>query len=71
MSPAVAEVARAGAGEDEAALDAAILKAHARDDRAALARLYARGGQNLLKQGARDHGLFLLTQAYIYALDAG
>ncbi len=56
---------------DRAALDAAILSAHAKDDGAALAGLYAKAGRAHLAAGEIDAGCFFLTQAYIFALEAG
>ena len=53
--------------ESDAALEARILAAHAADDPALLACLYAEGASR--RDG--DDAAFLLTQAWIFALDAG
>lgn len=49
-------------------LDARLLAAHAAGDRAALARLYAQAADSAADTDAAG---FFLTQAYIFALDAG
>lgn len=49
-------------------LDASLLKAHARQDKPLLARLYE-GAADAAAAG-EEQGFFL-TQAYIFALDAG
>ena len=51
-----------------AALDRAILAAHAQGDAAALAELYARGAGLMPDRRA---AAFLLTQAHVFALEAG
>ena len=52
---------------DPAALEAALLAAHAAGDKASLAMLYAQAAE-----GAEAAAMpFFLTQAYILALDAG
>lgn len=53
------------------ALDAALLAAHAADDKPALVRLYRQAGERRLSEGKTDAGCFYLTQAYIFALDCG
>lgn len=47
-------------------LDARLLDAHARDDRAALIMLYAQAAADVPAAEA-----FFLTQAYVYALERG
>ncbi|MBO6604860.1 MULTISPECIES: hypothetical protein [Paracoccaceae] len=49
-------------------LDRALLAAHARDDRAALIGLYAKASDMATDRTARA---FYLTQAYVFALEAG
>lgn len=49
-------------------LDAAILRAHAADDRRALARLYARAADGI---DDLDAACFFLTHAYVFALETG
>lgn len=49
-------------------LEAAILAAHARDDRRALVRLYARAADGM---GDLDAVCFFLTHAYVFALETG
>lgn len=51
-----------------ATLDAQVLAAHAAGDRAALAALYAKAAAMAPE---RDAEAFYLTQAYVYALEAG
>ena len=51
--------------------DAAILAAHAAGDGVHLARLYAEAADLLETGGALDAACFFLTQAYIFALEAG
>ena len=51
-----------------ATLDRAILAAHARGDAGALVELYARGA-GLMRD--RRATAFLLTQAHVFALEAG
>ena len=53
------------------ALDAALLEAHASQDRAALIRLYARAGDMAERQGRADAAGFYLTHAYVCALETG
>jgi len=56
---------------DKTGLERRILAAHARNDGAALAELYERGAAGWLRQGDTDAAAFYLTQAYVFALDAG
>ncbi|MFQ6548961.1 hypothetical protein AADZ90_013460 [Aestuariibius sp. 2305UL40-4] len=51
-------------------LNDAILAAHAASDKAALATLYRKAADRL-EPADEDQLCFLLTQAYIFALDAG
>jgi hypothetical protein len=55
----------------DAALDAALLAAHAAADIPALARLYRQAGETRLSEGKINAGCFYLVQAYIFALDCG
>lgn len=55
--------------EDEA-LDRRLVEAHATEDKAALARLYAEAAE-LAERYDADRTAFYLTHAYIFALDAG
>ena len=65
-----AEEARSGeARRDE--LDAALLDAHARGDRATLVTLYTQAGDMAQAQGDCDAMCFYLTHAYVYALETG
>jgi hypothetical protein len=52
----------------KADLDAALLDAHARGDRAALIALYAEASETAAEPVARA---FYLTHAYVFALEAG
>jgi len=52
-------------------LDAALLAAHARDDRGSLVRLYARAADAAGAPDQTDRAAFFLTQAYIFALEGG
>lgn len=56
---------------NDAELDAALLKAHAKSDVAQLIALYQQAGQRNLDQGDVNAGCFYLTHAYIFALEAG
>lgn len=49
-------------------LDAAMIKAHNRADRAALIRLYTQAAD---LANSLDAACFFLTQAYVFALEAG
>lgn len=66
---------RASAGPvgpaDRAALDAALLAAHAAADQPALVRLYGRAAERAEAAGEIDAACFYLTHAYVYALAAG
>jgi hypothetical protein len=64
---ALAGAALAGRDAGLAALDAALLAAHARDDRTALIGLYAEAA----KISAAAAAAFYLTHAYVFALEAG
>lgn len=50
------------------ALNAALLAAHARDDREEIARLYGAAGD---QADTVDEACFFWTQAYVFALEAG
>jgi len=50
-------------------LDAELLEAHARDNRSALVRLYAQAADLKERAGDEDAACFLLTQAYVFALE--
>ena len=54
-----------------AALDAALLKAHADGDGPALARLYTQAADLAQTDGDAQAMCFYLTQAYVFALEAG
>lgn len=56
---------------DEAALEAAILAAHAAADHGALAALYARAGDLRLEAGDIGAACFFHTQAHVFALSSG
>lgn len=56
---------------DRAALDAALLRAHADDDHDSLVKLYTDAGNLMEAEGNIDAACFFLTQAYIFALEAG
>ena len=56
---------------ERAALDAALLAAHADDDRAALVTLYTQAADMAGAEGDRDAVCFFLTHAYVYALETG
>lgn len=51
--------------------DAAILKAHAAGDVAALVALYREAADGFERRGEIDAACFYLTQAYVHALHAG
>ena len=58
-------------GDEQAkALNAAILAAHNRDDASDLAGLYHRAAQLMGEQGDVEAFAFLLTQAYVFALES-
>lgn len=54
-----------------AELEALVLAAHARGDRAALIALYAEAGDLLEAEWRVDPACFVRTQAYVLALEAG
>ena len=54
-----------------AALDAALLQAHADDDLGQLVALYQKAGLSCIDANDVDAGCFYLTHAYIFALEAG
>ena len=55
---------------DRAELDAAILRAHANEDGATLARLYVKAADLSEKDHDIDGCCFFLTQAYVFALQS-
>jgi hypothetical protein len=64
---AILATAPGAADPTRAALDAALLAAHAADDRPALIGLYAEAAEAARGTAAA----FYLTHAYVYALEAG
>jgi hypothetical protein len=56
-----------GAGD----LNAALLRAHGAGDAAQLSGLYRQAGEDERARGCLDAACFFLTQAYIFALEAG
>jgi hypothetical protein len=56
---------------DAAALHAAILSAHAQHDLEQLVELYAIAADGEEAQGDVDAACFFLTQAFVFALEAG
>ena len=54
-----------------AALDAALLKAHAEEDGPTLARLYSEAADLSEAAGEHEAMCFYLTHAYVFALEAG
>ncbi len=54
-----------------AALDAALLQAHADCDLELLVALYQKAGLSCIDANDVDAGCFYLTHAYIFALEAG
>ncbi len=54
-----------------AELEALLLAAHARGDRAALVACYSEAGDLLESAGQIDAACFVRTQAYVLALEAG
>lgn len=64
-------VAPGGADAARAALDAALLAAHAAGDGAALVRLYATAANMAEAAGEIGAACFYLTQAYVFALSTG
>ncbi|MCR9124443.1 MAG: hypothetical protein NXH91_19450 [Phyllobacteriaceae bacterium] len=57
--------------DDRAALDATLIAAHDEGDPARLSQLYERAADALTKTGDTDAACFFLTQAYVFALEAG
>lgn len=55
----------------DTALDGAIRNAHDKGDLVALVDLYCEGSGRKAAGGDADASLFLLTQAYVMALDTG
>lgn len=60
-----------GVSTERAALDAALLAAHADEDRAALVTLYTQAADMAGAAGDHDAMCFFLTHAYVYALETG
>lgn len=56
---------------DRSALDASLIAAHADGDCAQLSGLYDRVASALMRAGDTDAACFFLTQAYVFALEAG
>ena len=56
---------------DRAALDAALLAAHAAADQPALVGLYSRAAERAEAAGEVDAACFYLTHAYVFALATG
>lgn len=54
-----------------AALDAALIAAHAEGDTARMARLYHEAADAIARDGRADEEAFFLTQAYVLSLDCG
>ena len=54
-----------------AALDQALLAAHAAADSPALVRLYTQAADQAEAGGRTDAACFFLTQAFVFALEAG
>ena len=52
-------------------LDAALIAAHAARDLRALTSLYTAAADRFETVGDHDAACFMLTQAYVFALDAG
>jgi hypothetical protein len=52
-------------------LNAEVLQAHSERNNAALVKIYKGLGEEELEKGRELEGAFLLTQAYVYALEAG
>lgn len=57
--------------EPLAALEDALLSAHAADDRMALVSLYKEAGEIKKQAGETDAACFYFTQAYVFALETG
>ncbi len=56
---------------DRTALDASLIAAHADGDTDKLSGLYERAASALMRAGDIDAACFFLTQAYVFALEAG
>ncbi|HUF87126.1 MAG TPA: hypothetical protein VMM59_07065 [Thermohalobaculum sp.] len=56
---------------DRAALDAALIAAHADGDHARLVALYTEAADRAEAAGETDASCFYLTQAYVFALASG
>lgn len=56
---------------DRFALDQALLNAHEGGDIRALVTLYAQAGDLAEREGQIDAACFYLTQAFVFALEAG
>lgn len=61
----------AGNAISDQALDDAIMRAHDDNNAGLLAALYTEAADRIEAAGQQDAACFLLTQAYIFALDAG
>lgn len=59
------------AEKQSAALDAALMAAHERRDFRKLTQLYHEAALHKRQQGDEDAACFLLTQAYVFALECG
>ena len=57
--------------ENLAALDAAISEAQFKNDWPALTQAYRQAGHIMLRSGEIDAACFVLTNAYVYALECG
>lgn len=57
--------------DELAALESALLAAHARDDHDGLVALYQRAGEVKQGVGDIDAACFYFTHAYVYALETG
>lgn len=56
---------------DRTALDASLAAAHEDGDPTRLSKLYERAANALIEAGDTDAACFFLTQAYVFALEAG
>jgi len=57
--------------DERVALDATLIAAHENGDAARLSELYERAANALMRAGDTDAACFFLTQAYVFALEAG
>lgn len=71
MGLAVPQVPGPDAAATRAALDLALIEAHGRGDGRALVGLYARAATDGARAGDAAAEAFFLTQAYVFALEAG